>query len=83
MLVLNQLRGAYAVAPKFMEYKNRINELLRNFDEVEFVYISGERNPAHKLVEKEFESGTVMFKFERGDLNEIQSNKFESSSNFR
>ncbi len=52
MLVINQLSGRWYADFKFQKYIEKFNELKRYFDQIDFVFVRGEYNKAHEIVEE-------------------------------
>ena len=64
-LVLNHIKSNGDIAPVYQEYRKTVKDMLYKFEEVEFAYVRSDYNPARELVDKEFENGAVVYKFER------------------
>ena len=66
MLVLKQLSGELRIKQlKFYSYKEQFDKLKENFDEIDFEWIRGDKNPAHNKIETLFPNQVKMFSFKR------------------
>jgi ribonuclease HI len=66
MLVLKQLAGAWSIKQeKFLAYKEQFDKLKENFEEVDFEWVRGEINLAHKKIERLYPNQIKIFSFKR------------------
>lgn len=66
MFVLKQLSGEWTMRKeKFYKYKEEFDKLKENFEEVDFEWIKGENNPAHKKIETLYPNEVRIFSFKK------------------
>jgi len=66
MLVLKQLSGEWAIKQqKFFHYKEVFDKLKEDFEEIDFEWVRGEKNPAHNKIETLFPDHVRIFSFKK------------------
>lgn len=67
MLVLKQLSGEWLISKeKFWEYKRVFDKLKQDFDEIDFEWVSENKNLAHNSIERLYPEEMKMFSFKKG-----------------